>query len=265
MPIQSVNRAIDILILFTQVRPEMGVTEISKALNMNKGTAFGLIRTLQQRGFLTNNPENQKYRLGSKLYELGMLQTWNTRLYQSGVYPVHRLSEKVGRSTRLFSWEKWTLTLILNVFHSSEQFPFGGAMGPTFPAYCTGAGKAALAWLTPSEQREYIDKIELRPYTANTILKKEELEKELGKANKRGYSSEKGELVNGINCISAPILNENNRVVGAISIGVEQDFLDKPKADSFTNELMFTAMEISRSMGYSFDSDKLQLPSTHGE
>ena len=46
MPIQSVNRAIDILFLFSQARPRMGVTEIGEALGLNKGAAFGLVDTL---------------------------------------------------------------------------------------------------------------------------------------------------------------------------------------------------------------------------
>ena len=74
MPIQSINRAIDILLLFSQARPWLGITEISKTLGLNKATVFGLVNTLQERGFLTKDPVNQKYGLGNKLHELGTVQ-----------------------------------------------------------------------------------------------------------------------------------------------------------------------------------------------
>ena len=260
MPIQSVNRAMDILFLFSQARPRMGVTEISKVLGLNKGTAFGLVDTLYKRGFLVKDPESQKYGLGSKLFELGAIQAWNTQLYKVGVYPVHRLSEKVGRSARLFSWEKENMLLILNVFHSSEQFPFGGAFGPSFPAYCTGAGKAILAWLPEPKIHNYIQKTQLRPYTSNTISERKALELELRKIRRNGFSTDREEFLNGFNCIGAPILDFNRCPVGSVSISVDSDFFNNQEAGSEAKELMFTAMEISRSMGYVFDGQS-SMPS----
>ena len=64
MTIQSVNRAIDILSLFTVMQPRLGITDISKHLNLSKTTVHGLIRTLTRRGFLQQDPETRKYSLG---------------------------------------------------------------------------------------------------------------------------------------------------------------------------------------------------------
>ena len=69
--IQSVERAADILEFFLHSGPELSVKEISVQLGMSKSTAHGLIKTLDHRGYLQQNPENLKYKLGLRLFELG--------------------------------------------------------------------------------------------------------------------------------------------------------------------------------------------------
>lgn len=68
--VQSVSRAISILQCFERT-PELGVSEISRLLGLNKSTTFGLISTLEQHQFLEQNKESGKYRLGIELFRLG--------------------------------------------------------------------------------------------------------------------------------------------------------------------------------------------------
>lgn len=260
MPIQSINRAIDILLSFSQAKPWLGITEISKTLGLNKATVFGLISTLQQKGFLTKDPVNHKYGLGNKLHELGTIQVWNTRLYQVGVYPAHRLSEKLSRSVRLFLWEKESLSLILNVFHSSSQFPFGGPVGANFPAYCTAAGKAVLAWLPAAQLRDFLNHTQLYRHTSKTITERKRLEQELRRIREKGFSTDREEFLNGFSCMGMPILDFSSQPVGAVSFSVDKEFFESKEAISASRELKFTSTEISLSMGYAFDVERASWP-----
>ena len=67
--IGSVQRALDILSLFGPQSPELGITEIARALDLHKSTASGLVYTLQSNGYIEQNPENRRYRLGLQLVE----------------------------------------------------------------------------------------------------------------------------------------------------------------------------------------------------
>ena len=73
MGIQSVHRALDILSLFSAAQPRLGITEMSNVLGLPKATVHGLVRTLVQRGFLYQDIETRKYRLGLTIYELGTI------------------------------------------------------------------------------------------------------------------------------------------------------------------------------------------------
>ncbi len=70
--ILSVHKSIDILFLLQQEGREMGVTEIARALGLNKSTVHRVLSTLDSRDFVQQNSETGKYWLGLKLYSLGM-------------------------------------------------------------------------------------------------------------------------------------------------------------------------------------------------
>jgi hypothetical protein len=69
--IQSVDRALTILEFFSKEKPEAGVSDMARELHLNKSTAFGLLCTLERRGYVEQNPENGKYRLGLRTLDLG--------------------------------------------------------------------------------------------------------------------------------------------------------------------------------------------------
>src|SRR5689334_1519607 len=73
MIIQSVKRSTDIISLFSSAQPSLGITQIAALLNLNKTTVWGLVTTLEQQGFLQQDPATQKYGVGPKLFELGMV------------------------------------------------------------------------------------------------------------------------------------------------------------------------------------------------
>ena len=76
--IQSVERAADILELFLNSTAELSVKEISQKLGLSKSTVHGIIKTLEHRGYLQQNPDDLKYKLGMKLFELGI--SWKINL-----------------------------------------------------------------------------------------------------------------------------------------------------------------------------------------
>ena len=70
---QSVQRAIDVLLAFADGEPDRGITELSVALDMPKSAVHRAVVNLQMRGLLQRDPATEKYRLGLKVFELGML------------------------------------------------------------------------------------------------------------------------------------------------------------------------------------------------
>ena len=252
MTIQAIDRAIDIISLFSISRPRLGITDISKCLGLNKTTVHGLVRTLTNRGFLRQDPETSKYCLGMKIYELGITLAGSMKINQVGLQQARRLTESTGLTTGLAIWDEGTLMSTLRLlpqFQRVESYQ----LVPRIPAYCTSLGKAILAWMSREELDTYLKHTRLVSYTPNTITDKGRLRQDLKLTRQRGYSLDRQEFVTGIACMGAPIFDQNKRAVAAISISGTSDQVlhnKKKRLEQMQGELIRTAKEISRNMGY---------------
>ena len=110
--IQSVDRALSVLCQFNSQVRYLGITDLSRLLDLPKSTVHGLVKTLETRGFLTQNPENGKYQLGVKLYELGMVYSNTVELQSAARNAANRLSshyeEAVHLSIYVGAW--WSIS-----------------------------------------------------------------------------------------------------------------------------------------------------------
>ena len=97
-------------------------------------------------------------------------------------------------------------------------YPFGYRLqvGHRWPLYCTGPGKAILAFLPDSKYRDIISRISLKRYTSTTITGKVDLDKEMELIRETGYALDRGEVLVGCHCVSVPIFDVNRFPVAAI-------------------------------------------------
>ncbi len=246
--IQSVNRALTLLSLFTHSSPRLGITEISKAMGLPKPTVHGLVRTLMKQGFVQQDPETRKYRLGLKIYELGIVLTGSLHINQRGAGLAYQLSKQTGLVSRIAIWDLDSALLTVNIEPRSHLL-FAHQIGPRIPAYCSAVGRALLAFLEPREFQGYIDRVKLKPLTVNTITHKKQLVKEIEETRRRGYSIDREENLLGLACIGTPIFGSSGRLEGAISLSGDAKHIYE-KMETLVPELLNTAKEISRSLGY---------------
>lgn len=246
--IQSVDRALSLICLFTHDSPSLGITEFSKALGLPKPTVHGLVRTLMKQGFVKQDPQTRKYRLGLRIYELGIILAGNLDINQRGAGLAYQLAKQTGLVSRIAIWDRDSALLTVNIEPRSHLL-FAHQIGPRIPAYCSALGKALLAFLDPGELRGYFDRVKLKPFTANTITQKKQFQKELEETRRRGYSIDREENALGLACIGVPIFGVGGRLEGAISVsGDAKDIYKRMKA--LLPELLKTGKEISRSLGY---------------
>src|SRR5450631_4403438 len=71
--IQTVSRALDLLEQFREGDAELGITDLSNRLNLQKNNVFRLVATLKAKNYIEMNMSTGKYRLGIKTSALGQL------------------------------------------------------------------------------------------------------------------------------------------------------------------------------------------------
>lgn len=248
--IQSIERASRLLDLFSVNRTRLGISEISRELDLAKGTVQGLVRTLANEGLLSQDAETRKYQLGAKVYELGAIFGKSLDVNQRARVFANEIAGRQKLIVRIGIWDKGSVLITLTAQARTGSAP-AGDFALRVPAYCTGMGKALLAFLDQKELDLYIEQTELNAYTPNTITDKNRLREELELTKTRGYSINREEHWLRRGAIAAPIFGRNNFLVASIAfVGDPARFLGDEK-DELITELMETAGEISTLMGYS--------------
>ena len=249
MIIQSVDRALDILSLFSYARPRWGITEISLAMNLSKATIHNLVSTLDSGGFLKKDEETRKYCLGPKLFSLGTIMGGTLEINQKAAGPAHRLAERTGLVCRVAIWDHDAALLTMEVT-SKDYKALAHRIGPRVAAYCSALGKSLLAYLTGSEIEAYLDRTELVPFTPKTIWRRDLLLEELERTRTRGYAVNNEEIALGRASLATTIFGSDRRPVGAISQTGSVDQILGSESDSLVKTLRATAGEISMALGY---------------
>jgi len=187
LPIKSIEKALQILNCFSEDEFELDLPRIVQKINLPKTTVFRILTTLEKEGVVTQNQENKKYRLGLKLFELGSLVFRKLKLREVALPFIEELSEKSGETVHLGILDKDEVISIEKA-DSSFSLRHSVYIGKRAPAYCTGVGKALLAFQPPEKIRLFLQQSKRKKYTANTITDADELEKELEKVRKEGFA-----------------------------------------------------------------------------
>src|SRR5512147_531197 len=172
--IQAVSHALDLLEQFHDDVDELGVTELSKRLKLHKNNVFRLLATLESRGYIEQNRVTENYRLGLKTLELGQ-----TFIKQMGLLrqsrPILEALVRDCNETTYVSILKEFHIVYLDAVETDLTVRVVPRVGSRLPAYCTAAGKIQLAYMTEDELDNFLPSKELKRYTPNTIIGRDEL------------------------------------------------------------------------------------------
>jgi DNA-binding IclR family transcriptional regulator len=250
MPVKSVERALQILMLFSRQVTQLGVTEVSMALGVTKAAAYNLMATMTDAGFLYRDPDTKKYTLGLKVCELGMIQPQAHELSLRAHGPAQELSRGRRMITRVAMWDGEAM-LITATYYPQNRIVLSSSIGPRIHAYASSLGRAVLAQLPQEDINNYVDHLRMEAFTTMTITDKDKLLEELAATKQRGYALDREESVYGFACLGAPLFDSRGTAIGALSLsGQPEKVLDEERQPELARDLLRTASEISRSLGH---------------
>lgn len=247
--IQSVDRALNILCQFDRQVQELGVTELSALLGLSKSTVHGLVKTLEMRGFLARNPENGKYRLGLKLFELGVAYAAAIELQQAARPAAQKLSAQYDEAVHIAIYAGGMAVFIMRIEPRLQVLAFP-RVGASLPAHATALGKVLLAHLPAEESQEYLEE-NLYALTRYTITSPELMLKEMAAICDRGYGVDQEEAMGGISCVAAPIKDHTAEVIAAISLSGPVEKILGEKHTEIIRDVIIAARQISLTLGFS--------------
>lgn len=246
--IQSVDRASLIIKLLAKKESPMKLTEIADELDINKSTVHGIISTLKFHGFVDQDKETQKYRLGMYLVHLGNIVTKSLDIRTITSPIISEVCEKVSETVHIGMLDGYEVVYV-DKKESNQSMRIFTTIGARKPAYCTGVGKAMLAYLDEDILRTSIPE-NLEKFTDTTITDKDVLLEELKEIRDEGVAFDKGENIEGLTCVAAPIFDGTGRARYSISVSGPTIRMTEQKIKEAKDVVINAAKIISEELGY---------------
>lgn len=247
--IQSIERAADVLELFLASNQELSVKEMSEKLGLSKSTIHGIIKTLEYRGYLQQNSDDLKYRLGLKLFELGNKVSNHFDIGKIARPIMKDLVEKLTETVHLVVFERGEV-IYIEKLDGPRSLRIYSQVGKRAPIHCTGVGKAILAFQDEEEADRLLEIEKLQSFTEYTMTDIAEIKSHLQIIRGQGYSIDDEEIELGLKCVAAPIFNHQGEVIAAISCAAPKVRLTEEKLAEVINEIKQAALVISTNMGF---------------
>ncbi len=246
--IQSVERASRILKALGAGTSRLGVTELSERLGLAKGTAYGLLRTLESQELVEQDPETGKYRLGPAMLQLGNAFLDNHELRGRSLLWTDSLASRVGESVRVGVLNGATILIVHHVFRPDNSVQIL-EVGASIPWHACALGKAVVAYAEPEVRARLLDE-PLAALTGRTITDPTELAAALDRIVAEGIATEDQEAIVGEAEIAGAVFDHRGHPVGAVGVvGTVERLMPDGPAPALMVAVKETVRGLSRDMG----------------
>lgn len=190
------------------------VTEVAEELDKPPSTVHGHLSTLHKQEFVIQ--KGDVYHLSLRFIALGRNVRNREQLYTLADRYTKRVTEQ-SEHRSIFAVEEHGRGVYLSRNAGDHSKWEHEQTGERFYLHATAAGKVLLAHLPDGRVDEIIDRWGLPQLTANTITDRDELHKELELVREEGIAYNREEQIEGIQAVSAPIIDPAGPKIGALS------------------------------------------------
>lgn len=245
---RSVRRALGILELMMERGKPVAIPDIVATLSIPKSTAYELVRTLIEAGYLSMRDESKNLVLGRKLFELGMAYRSQVDLVKDGARIVEALRDKTGETVQLSVLDGlWMLVLLKE--EGMKSLRIISKVGSRVPVNWAAAGRLLVSDLDELSLRAFLSESVRQSPSGRATTDIDTLVREIYRFRKQGFGTEVNEANEHAGCVAAPVIGSSGRCVAAISIVVPAQRMAKVHREQLIGAVRQAAEELSRRMG----------------
>jgi DNA-binding IclR family transcriptional regulator len=247
--LSSVANSIRLLNSFNGDEDELAITTLAQRLGLAKSTVHRLASTLTSAGFLEQNSDTGRYRLGVALFELGALVRRRMDVANVARPHLRELLEKTGETVQLGIVDHYSVLYVYEM-ESRHAIRMAAAVGARAPLHCTAVGKVLLAFQPADYVREALER-SLTGFTEKTLTRRDAVLELLEEVRLRDYAVDDEESEIGLRAIAAPVRNQNGLVIAALGVAAPVQRMNKKVMQTTVPTVMAIAQAVSTRLGYS--------------
>ena len=233
VPLATLNRALDVLEAFSEERVEWGLSELSRELGVGKPTLHRVLRNLEHRGYLRQDPVSKRYRLGYAALRISQVAIAATPIDAANPR-LRELARSVGEQTTLW---------VLDVDHAVCVAKISGRhalrthtdLGAREPVFFIASGRCLVA---DHDEGALVGLPGYARFHGN-----------LEGIREQGYEISRGDRWPDVGAVAAPIRDHRQRIVAAVAVSAALSRFDEHQFQAIAIAVRDAAADISRELG----------------
>ena len=247
--IQSLERAFAILEEVARNREGTSLLDLSKAVGLHNSTTFHLVKTMVQLGYVSQMRESKRYRIGSRLFTLAAGALEENSFLAIATPMLETLTRETGEAGH-FAIRSGNEIVVIARTAGSGLLQMMDRAGAQRPAHATALGKVLLSPLNDVQIRQFLGTEPLRKFTANTIVDRDGLLREIETVRRKGVAYDDGEFDAEVRCVAVPVHDFARRVAGAVGISGPVWRLSLQALQAKSQQVREVARLISAQLGF---------------
>jgi DNA-binding IclR family transcriptional regulator len=245
----SIEKALDIMLKFQDIKPSWGIRELSHELGFSPATVQRILQILKSYEFVRQDPETRQYYIGNIFYKFLENLNSSNNLARTGRRHMEDLACATLETVHLNIIEA-SVRICIDCIESTRVLKAGMPIGNQSPLYAGASAKCLLAFSDDRFRDNYFKTVKIKPVTENTITSMDMLLAELDRIKQQGYALSLGERTPGLGSVSAPVFNYRRQILASLSLAIpEIRFRQKDHLSECINILTRAADSFSKAMG----------------
>jgi IclR family transcriptional regulator, pca regulon regulatory protein len=258
--VQSLERGLSVIRAFDAEHSKLTLSEVAAATGLSRAAARRFLHTLVHLGYMRGS--GGRFSLRPKILELGYAYLSSLTLPEVAMPHLEELVEQVRESSSVSELDGGEVVYIARV-PTKRIMRVTISVGTRFPAYATSMGRVLLAAQPDEWIDKYLDSVNLRGLTGQTITSATEMRQELRKIRSRGWALVDQELEEGLRSLAAPIRDGDGNVVAAVNVSTHAGRRSLESVlEDLLRPLLATAERIERDLASARTSSGARRPAT---
>ncbi len=213
----TVSKALELLELFTQQRPEIGLSDLARLSGRNKATVFRLVGELQAHGFLEQAGTTRAYRLGPAVLRLARLREATVPMREAAEAVLHDLAAETGETAHVSLVQGERLATLAYAYSPAHGTAVRMEDAEFIPYHATSTGHAVLAF-GPPELAERVLSAPLPAITEATLTDPDAIRTRLAQIRATGMAEVVGGLESDVHSLAVPLFDATGGCIGALAV-----------------------------------------------
>ncbi|MBL8589085.1 MAG: IclR family transcriptional regulator [Methylobacteriaceae bacterium] len=246
--VQAVVLALNMLETIAASQRAVGVTELAQTFGTTKSRIHRHLQTLVAAGYLTQEPETERYRVSARLMSLGQAVSESHELTAAARPAMRELRDRFGHSVALSTPEADGMRIV-GTLPGTSNVEMGVKPGSLLSLHASAQGKMALAFGDAALLRRLMQK-PLPALTPRTIVDPLDLAADVKKARRRGWAIAPNEALLGLNAVAAPVFDALGHFAGAVAVVDSIQFIPAEPPAALIEAVKAAARRVSTDLGY---------------